>query len=135
MHFSSLIFDLDGTLWDSTIAFTKAYNNVFKQHQLNLEISLQDIRRLMGLPADEYFQKILIKAPSTQQSELTKALIKEEILVVKELSNQLFYPGVIEGINKLKNNYDLYIVSNCQTNYLEAFIKHTSIGELFIDSE
>jgi hypothetical protein len=34
----------------------------------------------------------------------------------------LLYPGVREGLAQLKEKYPLFIVSNCQSGYIETFI-------------
>jgi phosphoglycolate phosphatase len=45
------------------------------------------------------------------------------------------YPGVVEGLQALSKLYPLFLVSNCQTEYLDRFRSLTGLGELFQDAE
>ena len=56
---------------------------------------------------------------------------------MKLIENQggILYPDVENELNKLVDLFPLYLVSNCQSNYLSLFIKYSKIGDLFSDSE
>lgn len=45
------------------------------------------------------------------------------------------YPKLEETLKKLKEQYSLYIVSNCQSGYIEAFLEHYGFGHYFEDIE
>ena len=38
-----------------------------------------------------------------------------------------------ETVRELSRKYKLFIVSNCQSGYIEAFLKNTGLGEYFAD--
>ena len=48
MKFDGLIFDLDGTLWDSSESISIAWNNVLKKNNLTYKITSQRIKELFG---------------------------------------------------------------------------------------
>jgi len=50
-------------------------------------------------------------------------------------SSGKIYPGVTEGIPKLAARYTLFLVSNCEPDYLEAFWKSSGLAAHFTDSE
>jgi phosphoglycolate phosphatase len=43
------------------------------------------------------------------------------------------YPGVREILEQLAEDYPLFIVSNCQAGYIEAFLDAYHLSALFID--
>ena len=45
----------------------------------------------------------------------------------------VIFEGVQETIKKLSEKYPLYIVSNCQDGYIEAFLQYSKLGEYFKD--
>ena len=56
----------------------------------------------------------------------------EDIVVIKEMGGEL-YEGVSKGLNTLNEYYDLFIVSNCQSGYLENFLSQNKFENLFKD--
>jgi phosphoglycolate phosphatase len=50
-----------------------------------------------------------------------------------ELHGARLYPGVEGTLKSLRHSYPLYIVSNCQCGYIEAFLAYYHFGELFED--
>ena len=49
MKFDSIIFDLDGTLWDSTKNVTISWNDTFEKMGLSYRITPDDLTRSMGM--------------------------------------------------------------------------------------
>ena len=45
------------------------------------------------------------------------------------------YPGVKETVIRLAGNYELFIVSNCQSGYIEVLLKTSGLGEYIKDME
>ena len=45
----------------------------------------------------------------------------------------VLYDGLEETLTQLQKNYKLYIVSNCQDGYIEAFLQYSKLGEYFKD--
>jgi phosphoglycolate phosphatase len=56
-----------------------------------------------------------------------------ENTVVKHGGN--LYPELENTLIRLKENYHLYIVSNCQSGYIEAFLDYYGFGKYFDDIE
>ena len=47
----------------------------------------------------------------------------------------VLYPKLEETLSALKEKYPLYIVSNCQSGYIEAFLDHYGFRKYFEDIE
>ena len=47
----SIIFDLDGTLWDTTVQVNEVWNKTAKKY--NLEINSEQIKDIMGMTKEE----------------------------------------------------------------------------------
>ena len=47
----------------------------------------------------------------------------------------MLYPDLEKTLIRLKKKYHLYIVSNCQSGYIETFLEHYGFGEYFDDIE
>ena len=45
------------------------------------------------------------------------------------------FPKLEDTLKKLKEQYHLYIVSNCQSGYIEAFLDYYNFGQYFEDIE
>ena len=120
--FDSIIFDLDGTLWDTSKACAVAWNNVLTRNDISFrKITADDVRAVTGLPHDKCIETVFETLPDEQISLLTAETMEEDMLVITEIGGEL-YEDVAEGLHKLREKYELFIVSNCQSGYIENFL-------------
>jgi len=133
--FDSLIFDLDGTLWDSTQPVTHAWNQAIETLGLRRAgITEEEIAGIMGLSHEKIFAKMFPESSLEEREKIAQECYREEIDTLRKKGAAL-YPGVAEGLLALSKKYPLFLVSNCQTSYLEAFFVCTGFQSLFKDSE
>lgn len=131
----ALIFDLDGTLWDTVKACTQGWNRALKQFQLPYpEASEQELSQCMGKTADEIRTMLLPDLSEHEGTQIMAECFQEELAAIRELGGQL-YPGVNETLPQLAKQYPLYLVSNCDPAYLDAFRQSMPISRLFRDME
>lgn len=131
----AIIFDLDGTLWDSSETIAKAWKETICSSPFRLDnLSAEYIKTILGKTNDE-IQQILFGnlSPTDSSKLLTKCQESENIFIQKE--GATLFENVPQVLNKLSENYDLYIVSNCQSGYIEAFLTYYNLNNLFIDIE
>lgn len=131
----AIIFDLDGTLWDTSSACATGWNNVLRRNQISFrEIHANDVRSVAGQPHAECIRQVFQGIPDKLIQILTQETSEEDSRMVRERGGEL-YPGVKSGLNLLAAQYPLYIVSNCQKGYIETFFEYTELSSLFKDFE
>jgi phosphoglycolate phosphatase len=131
----SVVFDLDGTLWDTCPTCAIGWNNVLRRHGIPFrEITTGDIRRTTGLPHDECIRVIFDGLPESQLALLAAETAAEDVRLVAEVGGAL-YPGVEDGLARLSRRLPLFIVSNCQAGYVETFLRWSGLGPCFRDVE
>ena len=64
--------------------------------------------------------------------ELTEGCCVFEVEYLKT-NGGVLYPEVVKTLEKLKEGYHLYIVSNCQSGYIEDFIHWAKVEHLIED--
>ena len=131
----SLIFDLDGTLWDATATVASAWQKARKQVGFEIQEITQDtIRSVAGMQHDLIYDKLFPDLSKAQQQELMEVSGREEMAQIKKYGGTL-YEGLEETLRYLQGKYKLCIVSNCQDGYIEAFLEYHHLQSYFIDYE
>ena len=130
-----LIFDMDGTLWDSSVQVAKSWDIAIAEcGYRRAPLTREDMQRVMGKTMDVIAQ---ILFPDTD-GEFRAALLAHCCEVENDYLRAhggVLYPKLRTTLEKLKESYPLYIVSNCQKGYIEAFLDYYRMWELFEDVE
>ena len=135
MTFDSIIFDLDGTLWDSTEGICATWNMILANYpEMNRVITCEELHQCMGLPMDEIGRRLFPDVTDEMRSHLMEqcCLLENEYLAEH---GGILYPNLEETLKKLSEKYKLYIVSNCQSGYIESFLKAHDMAKYFLDFE
>ena len=124
MNYESLIFDIDGTLWDSRALVAEGYNIQLKAENLgHLCVTAEDLKPLFGKVMTEIADAILASIPEPRRYDLMERCMATENKYLEENPCHIGYPGVQETIAKLSEKYRLFIVSNSQCGYPELCIE------------
>ena len=133
--YDAIIFDLDGTLWDAANATTVGWNLALVDQGLSeLQITADQVRDISGLPFDECILRLFGHARQVDYQNLTAVINAAEKRVVETAGGTLF-EGVKAGIKALAEKYPLFLVSNCQSWYLESFWTHSEMETFFQDED
>ncbi|MBR2832521.1 MAG: HAD family hydrolase [Oscillospiraceae bacterium] len=130
----AILFDLDGTLWDSSEQVTEAWNLVFEREGVPVRLTGDDMRRLMGRTMDEIALAVFPEDDRAYRERMLDACCREENEYLR-LHGAVLYPGLRETLEALAREHGLFIVSNCQTGYIEAFLEAHDLAPLFRDHE
>lgn len=134
LKFDAIVFDLDGTLWDSSQVVADSWNVAAKKlGVLNKFFTAEDITSIMGMPHKQIYEKMFPDQPEEKRTKIARSCYEEEIQLINQVGASL-YPGVADGLAKLKSTYTLYLASNCLDEYLQTFLKWTGFAPLFKDS-
>lgn len=121
--FDSIIFDLDGTLWDSTETITKAWQTALdKAPYMSHEVMTRErVRSITGMTYDKIFEKLFPFLSTEQRAEVQHLCSVSELEILHKQGGTL-YPNLGDTLTYLGEKYKLYIVSNCQSGYIELFL-------------
>jgi phosphoglycolate phosphatase len=129
--FDSIIFDLDGTLWDSTGNVAIAWDDARKQVDYVVEpITIERVKSITGMAYDLIFE-VLLPDLDVERRDAFKAICAQSEIDILDAKGGDLYPGLQETIKYLAGKYKLYIVSNCQSGYIETFLSHCPVAEYF----
>jgi phosphoglycolate phosphatase len=132
--FDSVIFDLDGTLWDSRAAVAKARNHVVRSLGLNLtEFSVADVQKTMGLPMEKVYEISFPSVAMEKRAEIRQHLEAEIYSLVLAGQASLF-DGVTATLEALSQRQALFLVSNCSVRYLDGYYAWSGHQKFFVDS-
>ena len=131
MSFESLIFDIDGTLWDSRALVAEGYNIQLKAEGYDhLCVDAQVLRPLFGKVMTEIADVILASVPQPQRYELMERCMETENRYLHENECRIGYAGVKETLELLAKKYRLFIVSNSQCGYPDLCMEKLGVAHL-----
>ena len=127
----SMIFDVDGTLWNSTEIVAKAWTKAIEENtEMHMVITAAQLRSLFGQTLPDIARQIFPEETTERQLELIDLCCEEEHRMLLKTPAPT-YPGLEDTLEVLSKTYPLYIVSNCEAGYIETFLKTTGLGSYF----
>ena len=129
----SIIFDVDGTLWDSVSLVAKGWNVGLEKLGLEPVCTTEGIRPLFGKTMDQIAAMLLPEVPEEKRMDRMEYLMEWENRVLEEEPCEVFYPGVKETMEALAKNHRLFIVSNCQKGYIEICMEKGGFASWIVD--
>lgn len=131
-----LILDVDGTLWDSTGLVAKAWTQAVRQGGIEgYSVEAQQLKKLFGKTMEVIAQEMFPNVSKEQRDKLMELCCEYEHRVLCEDECAICYSGVTEGIRRLSRKLPVFIVSNCQSGYIELFLEKTGLAQYVTDTE
>ena len=135
MEYDSIIFDLDGTLWDSSILVAKSWTEELSQYDYKRKaVTVEEITSCMGLKMDKIAEKLFPELEEETRADIMSKCCKRENMYLSIHGGNL-YEKLEETLEILARKYKMIIVSNCQDGYIESFFKAHGLQKYFIDYE
>lgn len=128
----SLIFDLDGTLWDALDTYLESWNEGAKIENLNRVFTRDDLHYVMGWERSKVLSHFFPEMDEEGRERVYKTINECRLRLMPELGG-VMYEGVREGLIKLSKKYKLFIVSNCPENLIVEFLKWADLEEYVTD--
>ena len=130
--FDSIIFDLDGTLWDSTGVVAEAWQAAKEQVDfIKEDVTADMVKGITGMTYKAIFEKLFPYLTDEKREEYKAIAAKYELEILHTKGGQL-YPALEETLQYLSAKYKLYIVSNCQSGYIEVFFNTSGLEKYFL---
>lgn len=131
----SIIFDLDGTLWNSTGCASDIWNRVLEKHNdISFRMTKEKAAQLMGKTMGDIGKILFPEFSAEIRNAIVDEFGEEEVKYLSE-NGAVLYEGLEEILNTLSQQYKLYIVSNCQDGYVPAFLHAHRLERYFADIE
>ena len=129
MKTDAVIFDIDGTLTNSTRAIIASWNRHLASLSCpHLLLDEETAGSLMGKTMDDWAVAVLPDLPLAEAREITEVMEQKENEEIRTSGTDL-YPFVRETFELLSHDYDLFILSNCGKGYIEAVMAYAGIEE------
>ena len=126
----ALIFDIDGTLWDSRELVAQGYNLQLRREGLaHLQVTAEDFLPLFGKVMTEIADVIFATVPPEHRYSLMERCMDTENRYLQENPCQIGYPGIRETMDRLSKRCRLFIVSNSQCGYPELCIRKLELED------
>ena len=134
--FDGLLFDLDGTLWESVDAICISWNRALERLAPEYAGTVTRARLLpcMGMLLPDILHRLVPELDQERMKPILEEVLSEENAYVAAHGGVL-YPEVEQTLAALSARCPLFLVSNCQDGYIAAFFQAHGLGRYFTDYE
>lgn len=130
----SIILDIDGTLWNSTPVVADAWNQAVSEHSsLQPDFTAYQLTQLFGRTLNDIADIAFPSLAEKERYALIDLCCEQEQAALSASTQDLLYPGVAETVRTLSKSCPLFIVSNCQSGYIELFLEKTGLADCITD--
>jgi HAD superfamily hydrolase (TIGR01549 family) len=122
-----ILFDLDGTLIDSTDAIVSTFYHAFKEHRFDFKGDDEDIKKNIGYPLDIMFANLGVSEDKVWDFVHS---YKTRYRVISKQQTSLL-PNAIEAIELASKNARLGVVTTKTGLYSKELLQHMGIMKYF----
>ena len=131
----SIIFDVDGTLWDAVNNKNLCWTETAAKYGYIINTTYEDIRSMMGWSAEAIATVLFPQLSPEKALEIFLIGCHDELDYLR--SGRPFFPKtyekVPETIRTLSSKYKIGIVSNCREGYIETFLDMNNLNDCVND--
>jgi phosphoglycolate phosphatase len=128
----SLIFDMDGTLWDAVDTYAESWNLVFRELGIDIVVKREELAKMVGMEGRKVIAYIMPHFSEERRLEIY-AIVNERRRDILPLMGGKLYDGVKDGLQQLAGKYKVFILSNCAKGIIRVFIDWAGINEHITD--
>ena len=131
-----IILDIDGTLWNTTGVVADAWNKAIADCGYDAaQVNAAGLQKEFGKPMNVIADDLWPALSQEQKDRLMEQCCVREQEALKENHEDISYPAVRDTIKALAQKFRLYIVSNCQSGYIELTMEKNKIADFISDHE
>ena len=131
--YNALLFDLDGTLWDTTDAAAQIWNDVAANYpEITEKVTGEKLKKLYGLPLEDIAEQLFVSSPKDLAIKVMEESVRVQCPILAKGGGKLI-GDVRTAFLNLREHYKIFIVSNCRSGYIEAFLESHKLGGLVDD--
>lgn len=133
----NVILDIDGTLWNTTEIVADAWNEAIEADgRSGVRATPEKLQQLFGKPMNVIGELLFTDVTEEVRKRLLEDCVISEQKTLEERELDILYPGVAQTMEVLvKQGKKLFIVSNCQSGYIELFLRKNDFEALVTDFE
>ena len=128
----SLIFDMDGTLWDAVDTYAHSWNVVFQDLGIDKTINRHILAPMVGWEGKKVIETLMPEFDHQKRLDIYATVNDRRHLLIGDMGG-ILYDGVAENLPKLAQEYKLFILSNCAKGIIRQFINWSGIDEYVTD--
>lgn len=132
-NFDSIIFDVDGTLWDVRDAVALAWRDVITElTDWEINFDGKSLGAMFGKTMDTIFFHFYPNSTREEYEKITGTIYKRQKEYLIKYAPDL-YEGVVDTLKKLSEKYKLFIVTNAQRGYIDTVFAVHDVQKYFTD--
>ena len=136
MKFDGIILDIDGTIWNTTEIVARGWNKAIQSTFPEVPlVSAKILQGQFGKTMTVIAQNLFPMLSDSDKKILLDKCCFEEQKALSENTENITYPNVVQTIKELSTQLPLFIVSNCQSGYIEVVLEKNKIESFITDSE
>jgi phosphoglycolate phosphatase len=128
----SIIFDMDGTLWDAVDTYAHSWNVVFGEMGIDKTINRDILAHMVGWEGKKVIETLMPEFEPEKRLDIYARVNDQRHTLIAEKGG-ILYDGVREGLPLLAQKYRLFILSNCAKGIIRQFINWSGIDEHITD--
>lgn len=129
----SVMFDLDGTLWDTRQILADAWTKIINRHGIDVRLTVENLSPLFGNELSYVIRhSVPNSVPQAKIDEIIPELTLAQVWSVRE-TVPYFYPGIQETFETLSKKVPIIIISNSVVGYIDTFLNSSGTAVYVLD--